>query len=427
MHILLLADGRSPITRRWIQGLLALEHRVTLVSSYPCQAVPGVVGLHVLPVAFAGMGGSQAGGARPEGQPSGRRRLVSRARKLFLAGRYWLGPLTLPPYARALRKIIADAQPDLLHALRIPFEGMLAAAAEPEIPLIVTVWGNDLTLHAPASGGMRAWTRRTLRRANGLLADAGRDVRLAKTWGFDPQRPTLVVPGNGGIDLDELEQVRDSHTDTFANLLPAGVPLVVNPRGLRPAYVRNDVFFQAIPLVLQHRPEVYFVCPSMEGQAEAMAWVRHLNLGRNVRLLPYLPQAQLWELFQHAEISASISTHDGTPNTLLEAMACGCFPVAGDLEALREWLTPGINGLLVEPGKPQALAEALLLALEQPGLRARAAVINRRLVRERAEVGALRDKLRLFYRQFEAGEAEETQPDKPEKDPVRRPYRAIGA
>jgi hypothetical protein len=57
MHLLLVADGRSPITRRWIQGLLALEHRVTLVSSYPCEAVPGLEGQHILPVAFAGMGG----------------------------------------------------------------------------------------------------------------------------------------------------------------------------------------------------------------------------------------------------------------------------------------------------------------------------------------------------------------------------------
>ena len=245
-------------------------------------------------------------------------------------------------------------------------------------------------------------------------------------------RPTLVVPGNGGIDLAELDRVRPGSSDTFSNLLPAGVPLVVNPRGLRPAYVRNDVFFQAIPLVLQHRPEVFFVCPSMEGQSEALGWVQRLNLKKNVRLLPYLPQSQLWELFARAEISASISTHDGTPNTLLEAMACGCFPVVGDLEALREWITPGVNGLLIEPGKPQALAEALLLALDQPALRARAAEINRRLVCERAEVGVVREKLKAFYQNVmdihpsvdvSTPPAEERQ--KP-KSAVKRPFRFIG-
>jgi glycosyltransferase involved in cell wall biosynthesis len=325
------------------------------------------------------------------------RALVGSARRLFLAGRYWLGPLTLQRYAPILERIVAQVKPDLVHALRIPYEGMLAASAQLEVPLVVTIWGNDLTLHAPTTPLMRSWTMRTLRRANGLLADASRDLRLGRSWGYAADRPALVVPGNGGIDLAELDRVCTNRMDTFANLLPAGVPLVVNPRGLRPAYVRNDVFFQAIPLVLQYRPEVYFVCPSMEGQSEALGWVNRLNLGKNVRLLPYLPQAHLWELFQRAEITASISTHDGTPNTLLEAMVCGCFPVVGDLEALREWITPGVNGLLVEPNKPQALAEALLLALDQPALRTRAATINRELVRERAEVGVVREKLRLFY------------------------------
>ena len=406
MHILLVADGRSPITCRWIQGMLALEHQVTLVSSYPCEAMPGLLAQHCLPVAFGGLAGSQAGrgeasrGTGSQASQAGgeRRKWISRARRVFLEGRYWLGPLTLGRYARELHKILAEAKPDLVHALRIPYEGMLAAAAEPDVPLAITVWGNDLTLHAPTTPAMRAWTRRTLQRANGLLADSRRDLRLACQWGFAADRPQAVIPGNGGIDLAAMDRVYSSHTDTFANVLPAGVPLVVNARGLRPAYVRNDIFFQAIPLIQQHRKDVVFVCTSMRGQPEALKWMRRLHLDSNVRLLPYLPQAQMWELFQRAEISASISTHDGTPNTLLEAMANACFPVVGDLEALREWITPGVNGLVVEPSKPQALAEALLLALENPELRARAGEINQRLVTERAEVNAMRARLDEFYR-----------------------------
>lgn len=406
MHILLVADGRSPITRRWIQGVLALDHQVTLVSSYLCEAVPGILAQHCLPVAFGRLAGSQAGrGETSRGMGAGhaagggeRRQWISQARRVFLAGRYWLGPLTLGRYARELHQILAQVQPDLVHALRIPYEGMLAAAAEPEMPLVITVWGNDLTLHALATPAMRTWTRRTLLRANGLLADTRRDLRLAGQWGFAADRPQEVIPGNGGIDLVEMDRVHSSHADTFANLLPAGVPLVVNPRGLRPAYVRNDIFFQAIPLVQQHRKDVVFVCPSMQGQSEALKWLQQLHLGSNVRLLPYLPQVQMWELFQRAEISASISTHDGTPNTLLEAMACACFPVVGDLESLREWITPGVNGLVVEPSKPQALAEALLLALEHPELRARAAEINQSRIAERAEMGAMRARLAEFYR-----------------------------
>ena len=37
------------------------------------------------------------------------------------------------------------------------------------------------------------------------------------------------------------------------------------------------------------------------------------------------------------------------PEAILEAMALGCFPIAGDIESVREWITPGVNGILVDP------------------------------------------------------------------------------
>ena len=63
MEILLVADGRSPTAHRWVMGMVALQHRVTLVSTYPCPPMPEAAATHVLPVAFSAMGGSQAGGA----------------------------------------------------------------------------------------------------------------------------------------------------------------------------------------------------------------------------------------------------------------------------------------------------------------------------------------------------------------------------
>jgi glycosyltransferase involved in cell wall biosynthesis len=108
------------------------------------------------------------------------------------------------------------------------------------------------------------------------------------------------------------------------------------------------------------------------------------------------------ELFRRSQVAVSPSTHDGTPNTLLEAMACGCFPVAGDLESLREWITPGANGLLVAPGDPRALADAILLALEQPAFRQRARQHNLRLISERAEYTKVMHIAEEFYRKVMA-------------------------
>ena len=404
MDILLVADGRSPTTRRWLNHLLASGYQVGLISSFPCQPLPGLAKMAVIPVAFgqfAGLVPKQTATDRLDvGQVlslSGFKQIVSRFRGVFLAGRYWLGPLSVMYYAGQVRQIIAQWQPTLVHALRIPFEGMLASFSPPEVPLVVSIWGNDLTLHARGSAGMRRLTVQCLRRAGGLMADARRDLRLAGLWGFAPGKPRLALPGSGGIDLAEINAIQPDASMLEEFGLPAGSPLVINPRGFRPGSVRNDTFFQSIPLVLAQRPETIFACPAMAGQAEALQWVQRLDIAAAVRLLPVLPQRQLWELFKQAAACVSPSAHDGTPNTLLESMACGSFPIAGDIESLREWITPGVNGLLIDPADPAHLASAILQAISSPTLRQQAAEINAGIIASRADASLIRDQIKGFY------------------------------
>jgi glycosyltransferase involved in cell wall biosynthesis len=270
--------------------------------------------------------------------------------------------------------VIARVKPDLIHAMRIPYEGMLAADAYNGTPLLVSVWGNDFTLHAPSTQLMRHYTRWTMQVTNALHADCQRDIRLAQDWGFPVKRPTLVTPGNGGV-----------RTDVF--FLPEKLveePLVINPRGFR-AYVRNDVFFKAIPLVLKEVPRARFLCASMAGESQAEQWIAELGIGHAVELLAPMPHAQMAEVYRRAAVLVSPSVHDGTPNTLLEGMACGCFPVAGDLESIREWITDGENGLLVDATDPKNLAESIIGALKNKDLRISAAKQNNETIEERAE------------------------------------------
>ncbi|PKN90418.1 MAG: hypothetical protein CVU45_02700, partial [Chloroflexi bacterium HGW-Chloroflexi-7] len=206
---------------------------------------------------------------------------------------------------------------------------------------------------------------------------------------FDSQKPCLVVPGNGGTDVDELKTL----TKNIEHVDP---PQVINPRGLR-SYVRTDTFFKAIPLVLAKQPDVQFVCASMEGQAEAHNWVNQLGIAKNVRFLPYVSQPELWREYAKSQVMVSNSTHDGSPNSLLEAMAIGCFPVCGDIQSIREWITDGVNGLLVDPANPSALADAILHALDDAELRISAAKHNALIIREKAGIEAARVKVKEFY------------------------------
>jgi glycosyltransferase involved in cell wall biosynthesis len=213
-----------------------------------------------------------------------------------------------------------------------------------------------------------------MRAASALHADCVRDAKLSTAWGFGPDRPTLVVPGNGGVRTDVFHPPSRRVTE----------PVVLNPRGPR-AYVRNDTFFAAIPTILAHRPEARFVCAAMAGDKHAVALVNRLGIASSVELIKPMPHEQMADLYRRAQVLVSPSVHDGTPNSLLEGMASGCFPIAGELDSVREWITHGRNGLLVDPNSPQLLAEAILIALDREDLRREAAGLNRKIIASRAE------------------------------------------
>lgn len=401
MHILLVADGRSPTTLTYLNTLRQLEYQVSLISTFPCQSPAGMAHFMILPVALGRLAGSQAGrnaaaSVSPQTNPSPLRRMLTGLRRAAAPLRYTAGPLSLPFFKSRYLRALKTIQPDAVHALRIPFEGMLASYTPAGIPLIISTWGNDLTLHARGSRLMQTWTRKTLRRADGLVSDTRRDVRLAGEWGFASGKPAMAVPGSGGLDLGAIDQAVLPAV-TLPLKLKQAARLVVNPRGFRPGSVRNDTFFAAIPLVLERLPDTLFACFAMQGQPEARGWLDRLKIHDSVELLPYLPQQAAWSIFHMTQVTVSVSQHDGTPNSLLEAMACGCFPIAGDIESLREWIEPGQNGLLVDPSSPRELADALVQALSDESLRGRAATLNRRIVEQRASRGVIQAQLRSFY------------------------------
>lgn len=381
MRILFVADGRSPIALNWIRYFVERGDEVFLASTFACRPELKLSGMEIVPVAFSSMKTAPQAGSTPQAGMWGASTL-----KLRTVLRQWLGPLTIFRASRQLRRFIEQVKPQVVHAMRIPYEGMLAADASGLAPLVISVWGNDFTLHAPATPLMRHYTEWALQVTDGLHADCQRDIRLGKQMGFNPNRPTLVTPGNGGIRTDVFYPPRS----------PQSAPLVLNPRGLR-AYIRNDTFFAAIPPVLKERPDARFVCAAMQGALEAVETVARLGLESAVELLPARPHAQMADLFRAAQVVVSPSTHDGTPNTLLEAMACGCLPVAGDLESIREWIQPGENGLLIDPSDPQALAAAILRGLNDPALRSQAASRNAALIAERAEYTRSMARAAEFY------------------------------
>jgi glycosyltransferase involved in cell wall biosynthesis len=359
--------------------------------------------MHHLPLAFSRLAGDARVGGQ-SGRPASPIATALRARRSGLLGGVSLKahlritPVELHRHIEPMRSLLRQIAPDIVHAMRIPFEGILAAkAAPPQLPLLISVWGNDFTLCAPDNPLIARQTRQALGRADALHTDCRRDLTMAiAEWGFDAKKPAAVLPGAGGIQMTRFDTAAPDEGLRQQLNISEDAPVIINARGFR-GYVRNDVYFAAIPLVLQKHPNAVFLCVAMQGKARAEKWVKQFGIADSVRLLPQVTRDEMADLFRLARVAVSPSLHDGTPNTLLEAMACGCLPVAGDIESIREWIDDDVSGLLCDTTNVGSLAGAMIRALDDEPLRQAARERNRQLIAERAEYNYVMQQAEAFY------------------------------
>ena len=229
-----------------------------------------------------------------------------------------------------------------------------------------------------------------MQRADGFTADCYEDIRHAREWGLYPDIPAIFAPGSGGLDLQKLLGVKGASGETEL--------AIINPRGIRPVYVMNDAFFKSLPAVLREVPGLKVYCAAMRDEKDAEKWVDAFNLHGMVQLLAPMPQADLWQIIARCRLVVSPAIHDGTPNSVLEAMALGCLPVVGNIESLREWIEDGWNGILFDPMDTASIAGAILRGLRDEELQQQARRINAGLVAERADRKVVMPLVNDFYR-----------------------------
>ena len=88
------------------------------------------------------------------------------------------------------------------------------------------------------------------------------------------------------------------------------------------------------------------------------------------------------------------SYREGTPKTVLEAMACGRPAITTDAPGCRETVTDGVNGYLVPVKDVDAIVEAMEKLLDEPGKTAEMARAARAICEERYDVRKVNRKIR---------------------------------
>jgi glycosyltransferase involved in cell wall biosynthesis len=391
MRIAFIADGRAENFRRMVRYFATTPDEVLVLSTYPCEQESLVGRLQVLPA------GLHVGNALVKSSTNSKERTDSPARASRV---YRFAKLLYPAWqntklvnvahqALAAQRAMNQFKPDIVLAFRMQNEGYVAAVAGRR-PWVLFAQGSDFGYFARNYPLHRTGTRAALARTNGLIADCERDIRLARDLGLPDRVPVLVMPGNGGVDLTIYQPGLPAEQRT---------KIFVYPRGIAP-YLRVDTLLMAAQLTLARNPQagLHFVLlaqPAMVALAEAEV-AKYGLPGGAVSVRPFLSQPELSSLLQRAAAIISPSLTDGTPNSMLEAMACGALPIMGDLESVREWIQHENNGLIFGQSCPEQLAECIQCALDNTDLRQQAQTRNLQLVRERANYQAMMPAAREF-------------------------------
>ncbi|HVC69149.1 MAG TPA: glycosyltransferase [Acidimicrobiales bacterium] len=186
-------------------------------------------------------------------------------------------------------------------------------------------------------------------------------------------RAAVVVHG---MDLEraaELRADRDAVRRSVRRELgvPDGEVLVVTVANLRPQK-GYDVLLEAARLVAADGAPVRFAAVGRGPQKEELA-ARHEALGLGQRFQLLGQRSDALRLLAGADVFVLASHYEGLPVAIMEATSVGLPIVSTAVGEVPNILTDGVDALIVPPGDPRALADAVERMAADPDLRTRLA------------------------------------------------------
>jgi glycosyltransferase involved in cell wall biosynthesis len=142
---------------------------------------------------------------------------------------------------------------------------------------------------------------------------------------------------------------------------------------------------QALPRFLEQCPDAYValvgrdteteVASSMAGYARAQCG----SFAERLIVIENLPHSQLYPVIEGAHFVVLPSLIENLPNACLEAMGLGKVVIGTEGTTFEELITDGVNGVLVPPNNPAALADRMISAWTNPDLPTIAAAAKHRI------------------------------------------------
>lgn len=293
-------------------------------------------------------------------------------------------------------RLLENLQPDVVHCFEMQLTGFKIEPIlrlHPAIKVIYSSWGSDI-FYFIQRGYRIEQVKQFLSFVDYLITDCKRDSQLAIDYGFKKQF-LGVYPGNGGIDFDnyKIKAISDRKW-----ILVKGYNYDVG---------RSLYAVKAVEELVS-KTKTKFSLFVYSADEEVVNYIKESLLLKQIecRIIPRnitLPNKELLSIMGESLIHIGNNMSDGMPNSTLEAMGMGAFPIQSNPGgATSEIIEHGINGYLIEdPEETKNICNLVQRALEDVKLLESALEYNTKFLRTHYNRLDLQNKIINLYHQIQ--------------------------
>ena len=304
-------------------------------------------------------------------------------------------------FARSASKKLEELNEfDIVHA-NLPLVPNFAIPKESAGALISTVhstWKGEAETIKPGSRGklnpneklmlrfnflLRSYEKKLMKRSDALIAVSTYTRKeLIDLYDVDEEKIHVIY---NGVDVQKFKPNRDRvglrrelGLDEEQKIILC-VGRLYHRKGL-------TTLLQSISKVVQKFDNVKFVISGKgfkKNKENLLRLTEKLKIENSVMFLGYFPDEKLPDLYAASDIFVLPALYENFPFAILEAQSTGLPVISTNVGGIPEFLKDNKNGLLVEPGDPEQLAQKILILLQNPELAEKLGRRGRRLVEEK--------------------------------------------
>jgi len=353
-------DGTAPFIEEIARGLAARGHQIDMVlPSHPRFDRAHEAGLRFFPFPYAPVPGLSVWGYAQS----------MKADRGFKWRTLLVAPFAALATKRAVQKRLRAETYEVVHAHWVVPGGVLARgpARNAQRAFVISLHGSDV--FAAEKNGLVGSSARAALSAAGAITACSSDLRTRAIALGAPGGRIRTVPY--GVDhrfFGARSGSREASAPSMRSRLGA------DPSQTLVVAVGRLVEKKGFAFLVDGLAGVKDLHLAIigDGDLEEALRVRALSAGASVTLAGRFSRTEIREALECADVAAvpsvvdSAGNVDGLPNSLLEAMAAGKAVVASRVAGIPDVMNDGVEGLLVPPGDPASLREALLNLAREP-------------------------------------------------------------